>query len=183
MTAEPLPPTDPSGTPARPPIARPLRPADEISHEAEPERDMSFYPQLIKECVIAADRGDRPIDHLTARRMALMLLSQSRDRKFSRGLARFASDGSVTGELWQSLRRYAWQPAHHPHQHHSWRLLNYAVARGTNLGPLRADFGATCNQADQLRATCLSAEERVEIQDDLFEDAWEAHLMEQCRLA
>jgi len=177
MTAEPLPPPDPSGTPAQPSPARRLRPADEIAHEDEPHRDMSRYPQLITECVIAANRGFRAVDHLTARRMSFMLMSQSRDPQLSRGLAQFASDGSVTRELWQSLRQYARQPAH-PHHSQSWTLLEYAAARGTDLGPLGADFGATCDQADQDGATPLSDEERAEIQYDLIEDAWEVRIWE-----
>jgi hypothetical protein len=136
---------------------------------------MSRYPGWISQGVYAAQfRLSGVVDRVTARRMSLLLLSQTQDPQLSSGLAAFASDGSVTGELRHSLHRYARQSAH-PHHQQSWTLLQYVKARGTNLGPLGADFAATCDQADQDEATPISGEQRDEWAYDLFEDVWERH--------
>ena len=151
MTAEPDPPPAPRDAPdwAAPP--GPARAGSEIGPGDGPPRDLALYPRLISDGIAAADRRGGAIDHVTARRMSLMLLSQTADRKLSQGLARFVGDGAVTRELRQSLRHYARQPGH-PHHPHSWRLLQYAAARGTNLGPVGADFAAACDQADRADA-------------------------------
>ena len=151
MTAEPVPPPAPRDAPDWAPPAGPARAGSEIAPGDEPPRDLALYPQFISDGIAAADRRGGAIDHVTARRMSLMLLSQTTDRQLWRGLARFAGDGAVTQELRQSLRRYARQPGH-PHHPQSWRLLQYAAARGTDLGPVGADFAAACDQADRADA-------------------------------
>lgn len=148
MMAEPLPQPAPRDVHAWASPARRPRPGDEIAPEDEPRRDMAWYPQLISDGIAAAERRGGAVDHLTARRMSLMLLSQSNDPQLSRGLTRFASDGAITEDLRQPLRRYVRRPGH-PHHPHSRTLLEYAVARGTNLGPLGTDFSARCDEADR----------------------------------
>jgi hypothetical protein len=151
MTAEPVPPPDPRDAPAWAPPAGPARTGSEIAPGDEPPRDLALYPQFISDGIAAADRRGGAIDHVTARRMSLILISQTADRQLWRGLARFAGDGAVTRELRQSLRHYARQPGH-PHHPQSWRLLQYTAARGTDLGPVGADFAAACDQADRADA-------------------------------
>jgi hypothetical protein len=89
--------------------------------------------------------------------MSLVLLSESQDREFMRGLVRFAQDGAITQSLKQRLRQYSRSPEH-PHQPHAARLLQYAQARDTDLGPISPDFGALCDQVD--RADIMLAEHR-----------------------
>ena len=151
MTAEPFHPPAPCDTPAGASPSGPPQRGSEIASADEPPRDLALYPQFISDGIAAADRRGGPIDHVTARRMSLILLSQTTDRQLWRGLARFAGDGAVTQELRQSLRHYARSPghAHHPQ---SWRLLQYAAARGTDLGPVGADFASACDQADRADA-------------------------------
>jgi hypothetical protein len=108
---------------------------------------MTLYPQLISDGIAAAERRGGAIAHLTARRMSLMLLSETNDRKFANGLTRFASDGAITEELRQSLRRYARQPGHPCHSY-SLTLLQYAAVRETDPGPLGVNFSAACDRAD-----------------------------------
>jgi hypothetical protein len=111
-------------------------------------RNLALYPQLISDGIAAADRCGDAIDHVTARRMSLLLITQADDPSFTRGLIRFAQDGAVTTDLKRQLRGYARSPGH-PHQPHAARLLQYAVARGTDLGPVHADFASLCDQVDQ----------------------------------
>ena len=148
MTAEPVPPPDPSGTPAWPSPARRLRLIDEIAHEDEPRRDMSRYSQLINDGIASADLRYGAVDHVTARRMALTLFSQSKDPQLSGGLAQFATDGAITHGFMQSVHHYARRDGH-PHQDQCWRLLQYTAARGPDLGPISPNFRAECDQADQ----------------------------------
>jgi hypothetical protein len=151
MTAEPVPPPDPRDAPAWAPNAGPARTGSEIAPGDEPPRDLALYPRFISDGIAAADRRGGAVDHVTARRMSLMLISQTADRQFRRGLARFAGDGAVTNGLRQSLRHYARSPGH-PHHSQSWRLLQYVAARRTDLGPVGADFAAASDQADRADA-------------------------------
>jgi hypothetical protein len=148
MTAEPIPPRAHSDTRTSASLARPSRPGGEIAPEDEPLRDMTLYPQLISDGIAAAERRGGAIAHLTARRMSLMLLSETNDRKFANGLTRFASDGAITEDLRQSLRRYARRPGHPCHSY-SLALLQYAAVRETDPGPLGVNFSAACDQSDR----------------------------------
>jgi hypothetical protein len=118
-------------------------------------RNLALYPQLVSDGIAAADRCGGAVDHVTARRMSILLISQSQDRDFTRGLIRFARDGAVTHDLKNQLRRYARTPGH-PHQPQAARLLQYTAARGTDLGPIGTDFAGLCDQVD--RADELLAE-------------------------
>jgi hypothetical protein len=155
MTAEPQP-LPPPGRRDVPAWAPRLQTGDELAPEDQSRRDMTLYPQLISDGITTAERRGSPVDHLTARRMSLMLLSQSQDPQLSRGLARFATDGTVTQKLCQSLRQYVRRPGH-PHQAQSWTLLEYAASRGTDLGPVGTDFAAACDQADEADETRILA--------------------------
>jgi hypothetical protein len=121
-------------------------------------RNLALYPQLVSDGIAAADRRGVAVDHVTARRMSLLLIAQSPDRELARGLIRFARDGAVTTELKGKLRHYARTPGH-PHQPQAARLLLYAVARGTDLGPVGTDFAGLCDQVD--RADEMLAERRA----------------------
>jgi hypothetical protein len=127
---------------------------------SRPVRDLALYERLISDGITAADRRGGAIDHLTARRMSLWLLSRSKEPEFMRGLIRFAQHGTITRELKNQLRYYARTPGHR-HQPQASRLLQYAVARGKDLGPIGADFGALCDQIDQADAVLAGLRDRV----------------------
>jgi hypothetical protein len=77
-----------------------------------------------------------------------------------RGLIRFAKTGAVTHDLKNQLR-YRARSASHPSRPYAGRLLQYAVARGTDLGPVGTDFGAVCDQIDQADAMLADLHDRV----------------------
>jgi hypothetical protein len=120
-----------------------------------------LYEELIRYGIAEADDRGSAIDHVTARRMALWLLPRSQEEPdFMRGLVRFARTGAVTHDLKDRLRRQARSPSH-PNRPYAGRLLQYAVARGTDRGPIGTDFGAVCDQIDQADAMLADLRDRV----------------------
>ena len=128
--------------------------------EHRPLRDLSLYEDLIADGLAAANSQGGAIDHVTARRMALWLVAQQQPPDFTRGLIRFAQSGAVTRALKLQLANYARSPGY-PHRSTAARLREYAVGRGTDLGPVGADFGAICDQIDQADAMLAGLRERT----------------------
>jgi hypothetical protein len=118
------------------------------AHDARPRRNLAIYQQLITQGLAEADRRGGAVDHVTARRMSLLLTSQTPDPQFARSLSRFAGDGAITQDLKERLRHYARSPGHQ-HQPHAARLLDYTVARGPDAGPVGTNFAAACDDADR----------------------------------
>ena len=148
MTAEPVPPPAPRDHHPRANPAPPQRSSGEIAHADGPRRDMSQYPQLISDGIVAAERRGTAVDHITARRISLTLLSKTSDPQLSRGLTQFDRDGTITVDLWESLHRYA-RRNHHPDHSYFVTLREYTAARDTEPGPLHANFGAVCDRVDR----------------------------------
>ena len=115
---------------------------------------------LIADGVAAANSQGGVINHVTARRMALWLVAQQQPPDFTRGLIRFAQSGAITRALKLQLANYA-RSAGYPHRSKAARLREYAVARGTDLGPVGTDFGAICDQIDQADAMLAGLRERT----------------------
>jgi len=128
--------------------------------ERGPHRDLSLYEDLIVDGVMAANSRGGVIDHVTARRMALWLVAQRQPADFTRGLIRYAQSGAVTRSLKLQLANYARSPGY-PHRSKAARLREYVVARGTDLGPIGANFGAICDQIDQADAMLADLRERT----------------------
>ncbi len=127
--------------------------------DPQPHRNLDLYRQLVSDGIADADRRGVAVDHITARRISLLLISQSNDQQFTRGLTRLARDGAITQDLRKRLRAYARAPGH-PHQPQAARLLQYAAARGTDLGPIGPDFAAACDQLDRADITRASLRTR-----------------------
>jgi hypothetical protein len=126
-----------------------------------PARDLALYERLISQGIAEADAHGSAIDHVTARRMALWLLPRSQaEPEFMRGLIRFAKTGAITHDLKARLRRHAWSPSD-PHRPHAARLLQYAIARGADLGPISDDFSAVCDQIDRADAMVETLRDRA----------------------
>ena len=70
-----------------------------------PARDMELYEQLISDGIAAAARRRSAIDHVTARRTAIWLMSRPQQPDFIRGLLQFAKTGAITQNLKTQLRR------------------------------------------------------------------------------
>jgi hypothetical protein len=129
----------------------------------KPARDMALYERLISQGIAEADHRGSAIDHVTARRLAIWLLPRSQQEPdFMRGLIHFAHTGAVTRDLKQALRHHARSPAH-PSRPAASRLLQYAIARGNDLGPVGPNFGGACDQLD--RADAMLADRRDQVLD------------------
>jgi hypothetical protein len=129
--------------------------------QARPTRDLAHYEQMIRHGIVEADGRGSAIDHVTARRMALWLLPRSQEEPgFMRGLIRFAKTGAVTHDLKVELRQRARSPSH-PNRPYAARLLQYAVARGRDTGPIGEDFAAICDQIDRADTMLAELRDRV----------------------
>lgn len=119
--------------------------------EGRPSRDLALYERLISDGIADADRRGGAIDHVTARRMAIWLLSRPQERDFRQSLLWFARSGTIARDFKKQLRGYARSPGHR-YQPQAARLLQYAVARGKDLGPIGTDFAGVCDQIDRADA-------------------------------
>ena len=127
--------------------------------------------RLISDGLAAADSRGAVIDHVTARRMAIWLLSRPQPPDFARGLIRFTQSGTITHALKTQLRNHA-RSAHYPHQPQAARLMEYATARGADPGPVSTDFAGYCEQIDHADAMLTDLRDRVRDGRGLPEPAW-----------
>ena len=130
-----------NGTGLAPPQAQRV-PADQLLP------DLALYEQLIGQGVADAHARGSPVDHVTARRLAIWLAARPQEPSFTRGLALFINTGVIHRELKTRLRIHA-RSATYFDQPEAARLMQYCTARGTDLGPVAHNFGATCHQMDR----------------------------------
>jgi hypothetical protein len=130
-----------------------------------------LHERLIADGIAAANSRGGIIDHVTARRMAIWLLSRPQPPDFTRGLIRFAQSGAITHALKTQLRNHA-RSATYPHQPQAARLMEYAVARGADLGPVSTDFAGYCDQIDHADAMLTELRDRIRDGRGLHEPSW-----------
>jgi hypothetical protein len=132
---------------------------NEASLKTGPPLEMPVYERLIDQGTAEADRRAGPVDHVTARRLAIWLAAQPQDRNFAQALAHFIRTGAITRDLGIELRRRA--RSDHPHRPQAARLVQYAISRRRSLGPLGPGFSAACDQADQADAMLAERRDRI----------------------
>ena len=122
--------------------------------------DLALYERLIDQGTAVADAQDCPVDHVTARRLAIWLATRPQQPTFAQGLARFINTGAIQRDLRNQLRLHARSASYADHAQAA-RLLRYCVDRDTEPGPVGPSFGAACHQMDRSDLMLAEARDRT----------------------
>jgi hypothetical protein len=146
-----------------------MRPGPGVDESQLP--DLQLYERLISDGIAAADARGSAVDHVTARRLAIILAARPQPPVFAQNLVRFVRTGSVTHALKTQLRIHA-RSGNYADQAQASRLMQYCIARGTDLGPVGENFGAACDQVDRADTLLAGAHARTRHRDRAPEASW-----------